>query len=40
MAAGGDEAVGGGGEADDGRIKTYADPRPPYGHIGLVLRRD
>jgi urate oxidase len=27
-------------EADDGRTKTYADPRPPYGHIGLVLRRD
>ena len=24
---------------DDPRIKTYADPRPPYGHIGL-LRRD
>lgn len=24
----------------DGRVKTYADPRPPYGHIGLVLRRD
>jgi urate oxidase / 2-oxo-4-hydroxy-4-carboxy-5-ureidoimidazoline decarboxylase len=29
-----------GTEADDGRTKTYADPRPPYGHIGLVLRRD
>ena len=28
------------GETDDGRTKTYADPRPPYGHIGLVLRRD
>ena len=28
------------GAADDGRTKTYADPRPPYGHIGLVLRRD
>jgi urate oxidase / 2-oxo-4-hydroxy-4-carboxy-5-ureidoimidazoline decarboxylase len=28
-----------GGEADDGRTKTYADPRPPYGHIGLVLHR-
>ncbi|HVM24801.1 MAG TPA: urate oxidase [Candidatus Limnocylindrales bacterium] len=27
-------------EADDGRTKTYADPRPPYGHIGLVLRRE
>jgi urate oxidase len=26
--------------ADDPRIKTYADPRPPFGHIGLVLRRD
>jgi urate oxidase len=26
--------------ADDPRVKTYADPRPPYGHIGLVLRRD
>jgi len=25
---------------DDPRIRTYADPRPPYGHIGLVLRRD
>jgi urate oxidase / 2-oxo-4-hydroxy-4-carboxy-5-ureidoimidazoline decarboxylase len=25
---------------DDGRIRTYADPRPPYGHIGLVLKRD
>ena len=24
----------------DERVKTYADPRPPYGHIGLVLRRD
>ena len=29
-----------GAEADDGKTKTYADPRPPYGHIGLVLRRD
>jgi urate oxidase / 2-oxo-4-hydroxy-4-carboxy-5-ureidoimidazoline decarboxylase len=27
-------------EADDGRTKTYADPRPPYGHIGLVLHRE
>ncbi len=27
-------------ESTDGRVKTYADPRPPYGHIGLVLRRD
>ena len=25
---------------DDSSVKTYADPRPPYGHIGLVLRRD
>ena len=25
---------------DDPSAKTYADPRPPYGHIGLVLRRD
>jgi len=24
----------------DPRIKTYADPRPPFGKIGLVLRRD
>jgi urate oxidase / 2-oxo-4-hydroxy-4-carboxy-5-ureidoimidazoline decarboxylase len=29
-----------GAEADDGRTKTYADPRPPFGHIGLVLRRE
>jgi urate oxidase / 2-oxo-4-hydroxy-4-carboxy-5-ureidoimidazoline decarboxylase len=29
-----------GAEADDGRTKTYADPRPPYGHIGLVLHRE
>ena len=29
-----------GAEADDGRTKTYADPRPPFGHIGLVLHRD
>jgi urate oxidase / 2-oxo-4-hydroxy-4-carboxy-5-ureidoimidazoline decarboxylase len=29
-----------GSEAEDGRTKTYADPRPPYGHIGLVLRRE
>ena len=28
-----------GEEASDGRTKTYADPRPPYGHIGLVLHR-
>jgi urate oxidase len=26
--------------AEEPRIKTYADPRPPFGHIGLVLRRD
>ncbi len=25
---------------DDQRVKTYADPRPPYGQIGLILRRD
>lgn len=25
---------------DDPRVKTYSDPRPPYGHIGLILRRD
>ena len=25
---------------DDQRVKSYADPRPPYGHIGLVLHRD
>jgi urate oxidase len=25
--------------ADDPRIRSYSDPRPPYGHIGLVLRR-
>jgi urate oxidase/2-oxo-4-hydroxy-4-carboxy-5-ureidoimidazoline decarboxylase len=24
---------------DDPRVKSYADPRPPFGHIGLVLRR-
>ncbi|MGZ6256383.1 MAG: factor-independent urate hydroxylase [Candidatus Limnocylindria bacterium] len=24
----------------DTRVKTYADPRPPFGRIGLVLRRD
>ncbi len=24
----------------DRRVRTYADPRPPYGHIGLVLQRD
>ena len=26
--------------AEDPRIKSYADPRPPFGHIGLVMRRD
>lgn len=26
--------------ADDPRVKTYADPRPPFGRIGLVLRRE
>jgi urate oxidase len=26
--------------ADDPRVRTYADPRPPFGHIGLVLHRD
>ncbi|HEX7196184.1 MAG TPA: urate oxidase [Candidatus Limnocylindria bacterium] len=26
--------------SEDPRIKTYSDPRPPYGHIGLVIRRD
>ena len=25
--------------SDDPKVKTYSDPRPPYGHIGLVLRR-
>ncbi len=29
-----------GAEGDDGRTKTYADPRPPFGHIGLLLHRD
>ena len=24
---------------EDPRVKTYADPRPPFGHIGLVLNR-
>ena len=23
----------------DERVKTYADPRPPFGRIGLVMRR-
>jgi urate oxidase / 2-oxo-4-hydroxy-4-carboxy-5-ureidoimidazoline decarboxylase len=26
--------------ADDARITVYCDPRPPHGHIGLVIRRD
>ncbi|HSH22251.1 MAG TPA: urate oxidase [Candidatus Caenarcaniphilales bacterium] len=25
---------------EDERVKVYSDPRPPYGKIGLVLRRD
>jgi urate oxidase len=25
---------------EDERVKVYCDPRPPYGRIGLVLRRD
>jgi urate oxidase len=25
---------------DDERVKVYCDPRPPYGRIGLVLKRD
>jgi len=25
---------------EDERLKVYCDPRPPYGRIGLVLRRD
>ena len=25
---------------EDERVKVYSDPRPPYGRIGLVLRRD
>jgi urate oxidase len=24
----------------DGRVKVYTDPRPPYGRIGLVMRRE
>lgn len=28
-----------GAESPDDGARTYADPRPPYGHIGLVLRR-
>ena len=26
--------------ADDGRRRVYTDPRPPYGRIGLTMRRD
>ncbi len=26
--------------SDDPRVKTYSDPRPPFGNIGLVLRRE
>ena len=26
--------------SENSRIRTYSDPRPPFGHIGLVLRRD
>ncbi len=26
--------------ADDEQVRVYHDPRPPYGRIGLVLRRD
>ena len=26
--------------ASDDRVKTYADPRPPFGRIGLVLHRE
>lgn len=26
--------------SDEPSVKTYSDPRPPFGHIGLVLRRD
>ena len=25
---------------NDQRVKVYTDPRPPFGKIGLVLRRD
>jgi urate oxidase len=24
----------------DPRVKSYCDPRPPFGRIGLVMRRD
>jgi urate oxidase/2-oxo-4-hydroxy-4-carboxy-5-ureidoimidazoline decarboxylase len=30
--------TGASSESDDG-VKTYADPRPPFGRIGLVMRR-
>jgi urate oxidase len=30
--------IGAVSDADD-RVKTYADPRPPFGRIGLVMRR-
>jgi urate oxidase len=26
--------------ADDGQVRVYVDPRPPFGRIGLVLRRE
>jgi urate oxidase len=26
--------------ADDDRLRVYTDPRPPYGRIGLTLRRE
>lgn len=26
--------------AQDEKIKTYCDPRPPYGHLGLTMKRD
>jgi urate oxidase len=29
-----------GQSTEDSSVRTYADPRPPFGHIGLVLRRD
>ncbi|MEX0710105.1 MAG: urate oxidase [Chloroflexota bacterium] len=28
------------GSESNKRVRTYADPRPPFGRIGLVLRRD
>jgi len=31
--------IGAVSESDD-RVKTYADPRPPFGRIGLVMRRE